>query len=59
MNGRSPAILGRRQVDPEAAAAAFCRKANHVAAVAAGDVAHQREAEAAAAAGLAAVAAGR
>ena len=54
MNGRSPAILRRRQVDPEAAAAAFCRQANRIAAVTAGDVAHQGEAEPAAAAGLAA-----
>src|SRR5258707_396164 len=48
--GRS---LRRRQVDPEAAAAALCRKADCGAVVAAGDVAHQSEAEPAAAAGLA------
>ena len=52
-------ILRGRQVDAEAAAAAFCRQANRVAAVTAGDVAHQGEAKAAAAAGLAAVAARR
>src|SRR5690242_21820105 len=45
--------LRRRQVDPKAAAAALCRKADHRPAVAAGDVAHQRQPEAAAAAGLA------
>src|SRR5690349_4284421 len=45
--------LRRRQVDPEAAAAALCRKADYRPAVAVGDVAHQGEAEAAAAAGLA------
>src|SRR5687767_10649191 len=54
MNGRSPGILRSRQVDPEAAAAAFCRQADGVATVTAGDVEHQGEAEPAAAAGLAA-----
>ena len=40
--------------DPEAAAAAFCRQADGIAAVTASDVEHQGEAEPAAAAGLAA-----
>src|SRR5262245_18940 len=54
MNGRSPRIFSGRQVDAEAAAAPFCRQADGVAAVAAGDVEDQGEAKAAAAAGLAA-----
>ena len=54
MNGRSPAILGSGQVDAEAAAAAFCRQANRLAAMTPGDLAHQGEAKAAAAAVLAA-----
>src|SRR5665213_1463190 len=43
-----------RQVDAEAAAGAVCRQANSLAAVAPDDLAHQGEAEARAAAGLAA-----
>src|SRR4051812_8185111 len=54
MNGDSPGILRSRQVDPEAAAAAFCRQADSVAAMTAGDVEHQGETEPAAATGLAA-----
>src|SRR5258708_15236727 len=47
------AILRGRKVDAEAAAAALCRQANRLAAVAARDLAHQSEAKPAAAAVLA------
>src|SRR4029453_3760805 len=52
VNVHSPGILRSRQVDPEAAAAAFCRQADGVAAMTAGGVEHHPDAKAAAPTGL-------
>src|SRR5262249_35042522 len=48
-------ILGGRQVDAEAAAATLCRQANRVTTATTRDLAHQRQSQSTAAAGLARV----